>query len=348
MQKNLDWNKIAKYVSGNSSAEERKAMENKMESDKTVKKNVEQARMAWSLSVKKTGNWDSDTAWDNVHRRLDGMDEMEDIGKIGKSDVLNREKKRQGKRSVNYMIGVAAVVLISVAAGILLYQSDGNISSTPQQELKQKELVTKKGEQKRFRLSDGTYITLAADSKVRLSPQYHIDTREVYLEGEAFFNVASISDHPFKVHVGETTTEVLGTQFNIISYPQDQSVQVVVVEGSVGLRAKNTDEQLLLNPGELGSYTSDQKLKSKKVDVNTYTGWKNGQLIFEDQPLKEVVTRLERWYDLSFVIDDSAIEKRKLTATFARRQPLREVLDAIAISLDLTYAKHDSSVIFKQ
>jgi ferric-dicitrate binding protein FerR (iron transport regulator) len=345
MQKNVEWAKIAKYVSGNSSAEERKLLENKMESDETYKKIVEEARKAWSISVKKAGIWDMDKAWDDVHQRLEDMDEPE---AVGKSRTVNRIKNRKNRRSLNYMVRVAAVVLISLTASILLYRSDVNTSSKPQQKQVQKELVTKKGEQKRFRLSDGTYITLAADSKIRLSSQYHIGAREVYLDGEAFFNVASIPDRPFKVHVGETTTEVVGTQFNIIFYPEDEDVRVIVVEGSVGLRADKSDKQVLLKPGELGQYTAGRHLSVQKVNVDAYTGWLDGKLIFKNQPLSKVVTRLERWYGLSFNIEGTEIRERKLTATFNPRQPLEEVLDAIAISLDLTYVKRDGSFIFQQ
>lgn len=345
MQKNIEWAKIAKYVSGNSSAQERKLLENKMESDETYKKIVEEARKAWSISVKKAGNWDMDKAWNNVHQRLKGRDELETVGTI---HTVNRMKNRQNRRSLNYMIRVAVVVLISVTAGIMFYQSTENISSMPQQEQVQKELITKKGEQKRIRLSDGTLITLSADSKIRLSPQYHIGTREVYLEGEAFFNVASIPDRPFKVHVGETTTEVVGTQFNIISYPEDEDVRVIVVEGSVGLRADKSDKQVLLKPGELGQYTADRHLTVQKVNVDAYTGWMDGKLIFKNQPLDKVVTKLERWYGLPFSIEGAEIRERKLTATFNPRQPLEEVLDAIAISLDLRYVKHEKSFTFQQ
>jgi ferric-dicitrate binding protein FerR (iron transport regulator) len=320
MQKNVEWAKIAKYVSGNSSAEERKLLENKMESDETYKKIVEEARKAWSISVKKAGIWDMDKAWDDVHQRLEDMDEPE---AVGKSRTVNRIKNRKNRRSLNYMVRVAAVVLISLTASILLYRSDVNTS-------------------------DGTYITLAADSKIRLSSQYHIGAREVYLDGEAFFNVASIPDRPFKVHVGETTTEVVGTQFNIIFYPEDEDVRVIVVEGSVGLRADKSDKQVLLKPVELGQYTAGRHLSVQKVNVDAYTGWLDGKLIFKNQPLSKVVTRLERWYGLSFNIEGTEIRERKLTATFNPRQPLEEVLDAIAISLDLTYVKRDGSFIFQQ
>ena len=81
MHKNIEWAKIARYVSGNSSIEESKRLENKMESDETYKKLVEEARMAWNISGKKAGAWNMDKAWDDVRQRLEGMDEMEATGK---------------------------------------------------------------------------------------------------------------------------------------------------------------------------------------------------------------------------------------------------------------------------
>jgi ferric-dicitrate binding protein FerR (iron transport regulator) len=345
MKKKIAWNKIARYVSGNISAKEKKNIEEKMNSDEVFKNTVKEAQQAWDLSVQQQKKWNTNKAWQQVQKKLTDNGTP---GTIDRSLSPKPTRNRNTGFSFDYMARVAAIVLVVAITSIIFYQSNEGNGSKQVSQKQPKVLVTEKGEQKSFLLSDGTKITLAPDSRISLPKEYQTGLREVTLEGEAFFDVTTNPDHPFKVHVGETITEVLGTQFNIISYPQDQSVKVVVVEGSVGLRAKNTDEQLLLKPGELGSYTSDHKLTSKKVDVNTYTGWKNGQLIFEDQPLNEVVTRLERWYDLSFVINDSAIEKRKLTATFARRQPLREVLDAMALSLDITYTRNDASVHFQQ
>jgi ferric-dicitrate binding protein FerR (iron transport regulator) len=89
-------------------------------------------------------------------------------------------------------------------------------------------------------------------------------------------------------------------------------------------------------------------LTVQKVNLDNYTGWMDGKLVFDNQPLSKVVIRLERWYGLSFNIEGTAIKERKLTAAFNLRQPLEEVLDAIAISLDLTYVKNDRSFTFQQ
>lgn len=343
MQKNNDWIKIARYVSGNSSPEEKKIIEDRMISDEVFRHKVEEARRAWGSSNTQTGRWDTDKAWHAIQKKLKGIDRIEPAKK---TYAINEKKKRKSVFSFTTMARAAAVILIAAITGIIYYQTTVNSSNMQAQEQKGKELVTQKGEQKSFQLSDGTNITLAADSKVRLSPDYRTGEREVYLSGEAFFDVAANPDRPFRVHVNETITEVLGTQFNVISYPQDQTVQVVVVEGSVGLRATKINEEILLKPGELGSFTLGKKLSVRKVDVRTYVGWREGKLIFEDETLRTISTRFERWYDLSFIIEDPGINQRKLTATFARRQSLTEVLDALALSLDISYTKNDSTVIF--
>ena len=341
-----EWIEVAKYVTGNCSIEKKRIVENKMLSDEDFKNTVNEVRKAWELSVSQTGKWDTNKAWDNVLKKLNPT---ENIRSLNSSYALNKKKNRNAGFSINYIVKVAAILLISAITGILFYQfSEHTAGEEVQSQQQLKEFVAKKGEYKKFHLSDGTEITLAPESKIRLSSEYISGSREVFLEGEAFFNVTTDPDHPFRVHVNETTTEVLGTQFNIVSYPDDEIVQVVVAEGSVELRAERTNKQILLKPGELGSYTfSDQRLTSKKGDVNAYIGWMSGKLIFENQPLSKVVTRLERWYDLAFIIEGPEIGKRKLTATFAPRQPLIEVLDAMALSLDVTYTKNNAAVHFK-
>jgi ferric-dicitrate binding protein FerR (iron transport regulator) len=347
MLKNNEWIEVAKYVTGNCSIEKKKTVENKMLSDEDFKNIVNEVRKAWELSVSRTGKWDTNKAWNNVLQKLNAP---ENVRSINGSYTLNKKKNRNTGFSINYIARIAAILLISAITGILFYQfSEHTAGEQVQNQQQLKEFIARKGEHKKFHLSDGTEITLAPESKIRLSSEYISGSREVFLEGEAFFDVTVDPDHPFRVYVNETTTEVLGTQFNIVSYPDDEKVQVVVVEGSVELRAERTNRQILLKPGELGSYTSsDQILTTKKVDVNAYIGWMSGKLIFENQPLSKVVTRLERWYDLTFNVEGANIRERKLTATFSQRQPLEEVLDAIAMSLDLTYVKHDGSFTFKQ
>ncbi|MEP1151950.1 MAG: FecR domain-containing protein [Balneola sp.] len=341
-----EWIEVTKYVTRNCSIEKKRTVENKMLSDEDFKKTVNEVRKAWELSVSQTGKWDTNKAWDSVLQKLNTPENMRSINN---PHTLNKKKNRNAGFSINYIIKAAAILLISVIMSILFYQASEHPAGEEVQSREQlKEFIAKKGEYKKFHLSDGTEITLAPESKIRLSSEYISGSREVFLEGEAFFDVTTEPDHPFRVHVNETTTEVLGTQFNVVSYPDDEIVQVVVVEGSVELRAERTNKQILLKSGELGSYTSsDQRLTSKKVDVNAYTGWMSGKLIFENQPLSKVVTRLERWYDLAFIIEGSEIGKRKLTATFAPHQPLIEVLDAMALSLDMTYTKNNRAIHFK-
>ncbi|MEO9886002.1 MAG: FecR domain-containing protein [Balneola sp.] len=341
-----EWIEVAKYVTENCSIEKKRTIEDKMLSDEDFKNTVNEVRKAWQLSVSQTGKWDTNKAWDNVLKKLNAT---ENIRSLNSSYASNKKKNRNAGFSINSMARAAAILLISAITGVLFYQFSGHpIGEEVQGQQQLKEFIAKKGEHKKFHLSDGTKITLAPESRIRLSSEYISGSREVFLEGEAFFDVITDLDHPFRVHVNETTTEVLGTQFNIVSYPDDETVQVVVVEGSVELRAERTNKQILLKPGELGSYTSsDQRLISKKVDVNAYIGWISGKLIFENQPLSKVVTRLERWYDLAFIIEGSEIGKRKLTATFSPGQPLIEVLDAMALSLDLTYTKNNEAIHFK-
>jgi ferric-dicitrate binding protein FerR (iron transport regulator) len=347
MPKKINWTEIAKYVSGNSSSTKRKIIEKKMLAEENFRQKVEEAQRAWKLSSRQAGKWNTDKAWNEVHKKLSSDESPSSAGR--KSFSSESKNKRDNRFSLTYMVRIAAIVLLGAFIGIIYYQTTSNSKSTQVQEKqKPKQLVAKKGEQKRFHLSDGTSITLAPDSKVQLPADYITGTRKVYLKGEAYFEVTSNPDHPFEVHANGTVTKVLGTQFNVVSYPGDQAVQVVVVEGNVELREAKSDNRILLNPGELGSYHSDKKLTIQKAEISNHVGWLKGQLVFDNQSLNEVVTRLERWYALSFNIDNPEIENRKLTATYLRRQPLSEVLDAIALSLDITYTKNGSTVTFNK
>ncbi|MBO6620398.1 MAG: DUF4974 domain-containing protein [Balneola sp.] len=343
MRKNRRWTIIAKYVSGNCSSFEKKIIKKKIEFDENFKKQVEEARLVWNLSNKEGNKWDQNKAWFKIRKRLD-FEKKENAKDLS----FNYRKERSSRFTLAKIVHIAALFLIATLTSVIYSHIEKEDTVNQIQEIQYQELITKKGEQKRFILSDGSKVTLAPDSKLRLSENYTTGNRDVFLTGEAFFNVISDPERPFKVHINGTITKVLGTQFNVISYPPDLSVEMAVLEGSVSVLAVKENERVFLKPGELGSYTPSKKITVRNIDVNKYLGWMEGKLIFENQPLSQITDRLERWYNIPFEIKDKEIKELTITATFNRKQPLEEVLDALALSLDIAYSKNNKSITFKR
>jgi len=200
-----------------------------------------------------------------------------------------------------------------------------------------------------IRLSDGTSVLLNAESKLRLPQEFTSEARVVYLEGEAFFEVTSDPNAPFFVYAGDAVTQVLGTKFGVRAYPEDQAVQVVVVEGTVTLRTRTSSahQEARITSHQRGVLRHDgQMIRFEVEDLSRYLGWTEGRLVFTETPLPAVLTTLERWYDIKCHLADSTVANRTLTASF-QDEPLPEILAIVARALDLDYHRTDRVVVFE-
>lgn len=171
-------------------------------------------------------------------------------------------------------------------------------------------------------LSDGTTIHLNAGSSIKYPVKFIEGAqREVFLNGEAFFDVIKNSNQPFVVNVNKLNVRVLGTKFNVSSYPEDKNINTVLVEGSVALHDKdyayNASTAVLLEPGYKGEWNPDSKETSvAKVDTNEYTGWVEGRMIFRNTPFKIIRKKLERHYNISIKNNNKILEERTYNAVF--------------------------------
>jgi ferric-dicitrate binding protein FerR (iron transport regulator) len=193
-------------------------------------------------------------------------------------------------------------------------------------------------------------VSLNSESSITLPDRFKSDVREVYLNGEAFFEVAKNEEKPFKIYVNGTVIEVLGTSFAVRAFPDDESVRTTVVEGLVSFRSQDEDisEGVLLSAGDLGEFNLKRKKISKEFieNLDPYISWKEGYLTFEQASMTEVRKQLERKYDIEVVFEDSNIELLELTAELKSRS-LRNVLETISLSLGLEFELDQEIVRFK-
>lgn len=191
------------------------------------------------------------------------------------------------------------------------------------------ELYVPRGLQFRIQLSDGSRVWLNADTKLRFPAVFSGDNREVHVEGEAFFEVKADAAHPFVVHAGGNSLQVLGTSFNVNTF--DQAVTTTLATGRLLVTAGAGREMIL--PDEQTVYKSG-KLEKQAVDTRLYTAWKDGDLFFEDATLAEICRYLERSYDYHFEFDDASLSSLRFTLDLRRPEHLQEALNLIRISMD--------------
>ena len=245
-----------------------------------------------------------------------------------------RRKPRVLRRLLMVALAAAAVLIAVIGGGRVLRRA-------PQW----KEYATAPAQRMVIRLQDGTQVTIAPKSRVRYTADFGRAHRDLYLDGEAYFQVAPDSQHPLRVHTPRSVTEDLGTAFVVRAYGDQNATEVVVIEGRVSLsRAETTSPAVVLGLRDLGRLDASGPATVRRgVDVDRYLAWTKGVLAFDGTPLSEVMPALERWYNVEIRLSDSALAARRLTATF-QNEPIDLVLKRIALTLGLLVERGDGSV----
>jgi len=207
-----------------------------------------------------------------------------------------------------------------------------------------------KGQRSMNMMSDGTKVILNAQSKLTYTSGYGRTNREVWLEGEAFFEVAENKALPFIVKTNYLTTRALGTSFNISAY-EYETFEVSLFTGIVDVydhSALNSYQEKLL-PGEEIVSAGGQTFRKRPFDLTRVAQWRNGVIVFEDTSLKEAITILERWYGVNIECDDSRSDKLTFSGKF-EDEYLSSVLEVLGFNMDFEYEINDKnvSITFKE
>ncbi|MGC1392085.1 MAG: FecR family protein [Bacteroidales bacterium] len=194
-----------------------------------------------------------------------------------------------------------------------------------------------------FSLPDGTTGWLNSNSSVKYNGNFNSD-RQVTLKGEAFFDVFKDKKRPFIVNTPEINVKVLGTRFNIASYENEKTVEVVLEEGKLLLNNKELNKSYTMNPNDLIIYDKTlKKFSAEVVQPQKYSSWKEGKLIFRNDPLDVIARRLERWYNVDVEVDVNSTEDLRWRATFLD-DSLEEVLVLLRRSMPVNYRIENESL----
>jgi ferric-dicitrate binding protein FerR (iron transport regulator) len=204
------------------------------------------------------------------------------------------------------------------------------------------------GERAHISLYDGTKVWLNSGTKFRYPVAFNSNTREVFIEGEAYFDVAKDRKHPFVVNAGQLKVEVLGTRFNICAYPEDNEFLTTLEEGSVKADNTVTGRGVVLHPGQQVSLNRKANgLKLYSVNTELYTFWKENLLKFEDATFEDVVKKMERWYDVKISVDPAINTGERYTMTI-KTESLREMLQLVSKTTKMNYEIEKNNVYIKK
>ena len=197
-------------------------------------------------------------------------------------------------------------------------------------------------------LADGTKVWLNADSKLRFPVSFTAERREVYLEGEAYFEVAKDSEHPFIVHISRGAIEVLGTGFNVRDYREEQKTVTTLVQGKVVYRSeRQPGREIMLEPGFQIKDEEGGSLQPRKVDVILYTGWKDGKYVFENATLEEIMQVLSRWYDIAVFYKREEVKKLHFTGDLERYKTINDFLEFMEIGGNVRFSIKGKTVLIE-
>ena len=205
------------------------------------------------------------------------------------------------------------------------------------------EFETPPGQRAKVTLGDGTIVWLNAHTKLRYPVYFSGKEREVELDGEAYFEVAHDEEVPFVVSTEKLNIRVLGTKFNVSAYTGESDFHAYLVEGAVEV-CGHTEEvgRLLLSPNEQVRLVDDLLVK-ETLDNKDILLWKEGIYAFDDMTLREIVHKLELYYDIRFVIRDSRMANYKFSGKFRQQDGVENVLRALQKVKRFTFVRHEES-----
>ena len=192
-------------------------------------------------------------------------------------------------------------------------------------------------------LSDGTRVWLNSETSIQYPVAFGAKERRVFVQGEAYFEVAKDANKPFTVQFMSSSVTVLGTSFNIRAYPEEKRSQTTLAEGSV--RIYSPGSSMLLKPGEQVEVNAlSGEMVKREVEVKSFTSWKDGRFVFEQQPLEDIMRTLERWYDIRVIFEDEGAKRISLSGNMKRYGDFSQVMKMLQMTGDVRFELHGNDV----
>jgi transmembrane sensor len=223
----------------------------------------------------------------------------------------------------------AGVVISKTSDGQLIYETKDHRLSGAE---KMNTLSTSNGQTYRLRLPDGSLVWLNAASSIKYPASFiSSKSRKVELDGEAYFEITKDKNHPFIVKTREQQVKVLGTHFNINSYRDDPRVKTTLLEGKVSVSNASSNRTRVLSPGDQSILTGPD-LRVVQIDTAEAIAWKNGEFMFSDQPLGDIMKSLSRWYNVEVIYKDERLKEELFGGAVSRFDDISKVLKVLQLT----------------
>lgn len=303
---------ITRYLMGNASTGEIEELRHWIESDEQHKRYFQRQQDIWAVL--------------NPTVDINDIDAENAELKVLRKAGIASSRLAIFKKLLGYWSRIAAVVILPLLAvvGYLIYRP------LEERDIADATISTSFGCLSRTVLPDGTTVWLNANSSLQYDPMMDDNVRNVILHGEAYFDVKADAKHPFNVKTPYMTVTATGTEFNVNAY--DSSASVTLVDGKVSVEVES--KTMTLNPGEHMAVADGRPTISNHINTEKYCCWRNGTLIFEDEPLFNICNRLQQIYDVEF---DIAPELKERTfRMILNGENIREVVRFFELAAPVT------------
>src|SRR6185312_10080128 len=335
---------LAKYLAGEATAEEREELEWALHADPDLRRMEEHLSALRQAPPKGITSEEEQAMLQNGLDRILPVRSIPVVRRLSEVEMDKPAYKIRKRRLVGWL--AAASVLVLIAGGALWWHGEQVVVAGKAASVAI--LTAGRGARKMMRLPDGTQLWLNAGTRIVLAQGFSHDRRELTLEGEAFFEVQHDEDHPFIIHTGALEVRVLGTSLNVRAYPGESSMEATLIEGKaeIGL-AGNPQSAIPLRPNEKVVFHNEDSgnplnyIRKPIVPDRTdgtivETSWTKNKLVFRNETLSSLSTRLERWYDVTIVFDDARYLQDTISGTFPD-MPIEDVMHALRITSGFQY-----------
>jgi transmembrane sensor len=311
---------IVKDLSGELNAEDQERLQNWLVASTNNKRLYDEYRKVWDEMdvVQDRTSRELETEWQRLQKAMD--------------EPVNKPTK---KTNPFLRIAASVVILITVGMAIFYILNQNTLE----------EVVAESAVQE-IELPEGSVISLNLDSKISYPKKFESETREVKLEGEAFFEVAQDTSRPFIIKTDEVYVEVLGTAFNVRAYENEEAVEITVENGKVAVyRIGDKDNMVILVRGQKAVFRKElaELAAMENEDIN-YKSWKTRKIIFEDTPMSEVVRIVNDIYHTNLELSGTNLNECPVTTVFDN-QSLETILSVLSSTLDLEITRDGQRII---
>ncbi len=281
---------------------------------------------SWKQWVREDKHFEAE--WNKLHMRLQIRQSAESVF---------QPRRIQSRKFYIVAAVVACLLMIGGVTTLLLHRAN-TVSNHPYI------VETANGEKSRIILTDGTVVWLNAGSSLQYTSSYNLKNREVYLQGEAYFEVTRQKENtPFLVKTDQYEVLVKGTKFNITSYPEETLVKTALLEGSVDILYRGKIISMI--PGELISLNrKDRSFSRQRVQAFQYKSWTEGRLEYDKITLKELSDRLSRTYDVRIHVADNLDKEMTFRISLRNEETVGEILKALSEIIPIRYELQDGDI----